>query len=175
MERAGFECLLSESEVQSKVAELAQQISQDYVGRNLLLLGILNGAALFLADLVRKITIPVEYDFVGFKSYSGSESQGHVEVTKELKSDVAGKNVIIVEDIIDTGRTLHQSGLMQSLARSGVADIKLCSLLDKPASRIHPVEIHYLGFTIENVFVVGYGLDHNGLYRNLPYIGIYRP
>jgi hypoxanthine phosphoribosyltransferase len=169
----GLVCLLSEADIQARIKEMAVEISREYAGDSLLTIGILNGAVLFLADLVRQIDIPLEYDFVGFRSYNGSVSNGPLEVTKRLKADVNGKRVLIVEDIIDTGRTLYESCLVDALIEKGAVDVRLCSLLDKPTRRTHHVDIHYTGFVIEDRFVVGYGLDYDGLYRNLPYIGCY--
>lgn len=169
----GLRVLFSETQIQDKVAELAEGIRAEYKGSSLLALGILNGSVLFLADLVRYLQIPLEYDFVGFASYDGSVSTGPLEVTKRLKSSVEGKRVLIVEDIIDTGRTLSQSNLIPELLSKGAIDVKLCSLLDKPARRTHHVQIDFTGYVIENHFVVGYGLDYNGMYRNLPFIGYF--
>lgn len=168
-----LQILFTERQIQDKVAELAREISREYENDSLLAVGILNGSALFLADLVRCLQIPLEYDFVGLSSYVGSESSGVIEVTRQLKTEVKGKRALIVEDIIDTGRTLAEGNLIASLLDKGAADVKLCSLLDKPSRRTHPVTIDFKGYEIENLFVVGYGLDYNGFYRNLPYIGYF--
>jgi len=170
-----FECLLSAADIQKRIKELAAEIDRDYGSDRIMAVGILNGAVLFMADLIRELTVPVEYDFVGFKSYVGSESNGDIEVTKRIKGDIAGKRILIVEDIIDTGRTLCESNLISKLIDKGAVDVKVCCLLDKPSRRTHTVNIHYTGFTIDDQFVVGYGLDYDGLYRNLPYIGIFDP
>lgn len=166
-------CLLSETDIQTRIGELAGEITRDYADSSLLVVGVLNGAVLFLADLIRQIDIPLEYDFIGLRSYNGSVSNGPLEVTRRLNTDVTGKRVLIVEDIIDTGRTLCESCIIDTIAANGAVDVRVCSLLDKPARRTHQICIDYTGFVIEDRFVVGYGLDYNGLFRNLPYVGCF--
>src|SRR6266567_554661 len=166
--------LLSAEAIQARVSELGAQISKDYPDHNepLLLVGVLKGAALFLADLVRAIDRPLEFDFVAIASYgAATRSSGEVRVLKDLESAVSGKHVIIVEDILDTGLTLRFSYLIESLKARQAASVKVCVLLDKPARRRVEVPVDYRGFVIEDRFVVGYGMDYAETYRNLPYIG----
>lgn len=167
--------LLTEEQITSRVRHLAEQISNDYRGRVLLLVGVLNGSFVFLADLARLLSIPAEIDFVSFSSYaSSSTSDGCVDTRLAISCDVIGKDVLIVEDIIDTGHTISRSGIVDRLRLSGASSVKLCSLLDKAAGRKADVTIDYLGFTIPDQFVVGYGMDYAGLYRYLPYVAILR-
>ena len=166
--------LLSSDVIQRRVAELGAEIAADYPdpGEPLLLVGVLKGAALFLADLVRAIDRPLEFDFVAIASYgAATRSSGEVRVLKDLESAVSGKHVIIVEDILDTGLTLRFSYLMESLRARQAASVKVCVLLDKPSRRRVDVQVDYRGFTIEDRFVVGYGMDYAEIYRNLPYVG----
>ncbi|MCE5315428.1 MAG: hypoxanthine phosphoribosyltransferase [Armatimonadota bacterium] len=165
--------LISEDRLLKRVGELGEQISADYAGKRLLLVGILKGSAIFLSDLIRKIDLVVDYDFIAVSSYGGDKhSSGVVRVLKDLDSDVRGRDVIIVEDIVDTGWTLRMSYLVENLLARGASSVKICALLDKPSRRRIDVAVDYPGFAIEGYFVVGYGLDSNGRYRNLPYIGI---
>lgn len=165
--------LLSADTVQRRVTELGEQISRDYPDPDepLLLVGVLKGAALFLADLVRAVDRPLEFDFVAIASYgAATKSSGEVRVLKDLESAVSGKHVIIVEDILDTGLTLRFSYLIESLKARQAASVKVCVLLDKPSRRRVEVPVDYCGFVIEDRFVVGYGMDYAETYRNLPYI-----
>lgn len=165
--------LISEEELQSRVSELGRQITDDYQGRSLLLVAVLKGSAIFLADLLRSIDLPVDYDFVAVSSYgSGSQTSGVVRLLKDVDTDIKGKDVIIVEDIVDTGWTLRLSYLIENLLARGAASVKVCALLDKPCRRKVDLGVDYTGFVIEDHFVVGYGLDYQGKYRNLPYVGI---
>jgi hypoxanthine phosphoribosyltransferase len=167
-------CLISAADLQRRVAELAARISADYRDRNLLVVGVLKGAFIFQADLVRALTIPVRCDFVKVSSYGlGTESSGTVRLQLDVSQPVAGADVLIVEDIIDTGTTT--SWLIEHIKRQGAASIKLCALLDKPARRRTTVPIAYLGFTIPDHFVVGYGIDYGERYRQLPYVGFIPP
>ena len=167
------EILLTPEQITERVGELGRQISKDYEGKDLLLVGILKGAFIFLADLVRSISIPVETDFVAISSYrSSTESVGIVKVVKDLDCDVEGKDVLIVEDIVDTGWTLKMSYLADNLYGRKAASVRVCTLLDKPDRRQVELDLDYVGFVIPNKFVVGYGLDFNGLHRNLPFIGV---
>ena len=167
------EILLTPEQIAGRVGELGRQISSDYEGKNLLLVGVLKGAFVFLADLARSISIPLELDFISISSYkSSTESGGIVNVVKDLECDVEGKHVLIVEDIVDTGWTLKMSYLADNLYARKAAGVGVCTLLDKPDRRQVAVELDYVGFVIPNKFVVGYGLDFNGLYRNLPFIGV---
>lgn len=170
------EVLIPEELLQARVSQLGKQISRDYEGRPLLLVGILKGAAIFLADLVRAIDAPVDYDFVALSSYrDGTRSSGEVRVVKDLDANVEGRDVLIVEDIVDTGWTLRLSYIEDKLKSRNASSVKVCALLDKPSRREVDVTIDYCGFVVEDQFVVGYGLDLGGRYRNLPYIGILKP
>ena len=167
--------LVSEEELKAKVAELGAQISRDYEGKNLVLVSILKGSVVFMADLMRAVSIPCSIDFMVVSSYGGSNTvtSGLVKIIKDLDGDLSGKDVLIVEDILDSGVTLHY--LMQILAARGANSIRLCTLLSKPERRKINVDVDYLGFEIPDEFVVGYGLDYAEKYRNLPYIGVLKP
>ena len=165
------EVLLSEGDVDTKIAEIGAAISKDYEGQSVTLVCILKGATFFACELAKRITIPVEMEFMRCSSYGNkTESSGDVKITQDLDAPIRGKNVIVVEDIIDSGRTL--SSLFKVLNSRGPASLKLCSLLDKPDRRVTEVKVDYTGFEIPDVFVVGYGLDYAQKYRNLPYIGV---
>lgn len=162
-------CLLTKEEIAQKVAELGKQISQDYEGKKLVVVGILKGAVLFLSDLIREITVPLTLDFMAVSSYgSSTESSGVVRILKDLDKSIENKDVLIVEDIIDSGLTLKY--LVENLTARKPNSVKVCTLLDKPARRQINVDVDYNGFIIPDEFAVGYGLDYNGLYRNLPAI-----
>jgi hypoxanthine phosphoribosyltransferase len=168
------EVLLSGDEVQARVAELGAQLAADYDGRDPVLVSVLKGSIIFLADLVRAMPIPLSIDLMEVSSYgSSTESSGQVRILKDLSTPIEGREVIVVEDIIDTGLTLNY--LLRYLHDKGPASIRICCLLDKPARRLAPIEIDYRGFTIADRFVIGYGLDYAERYRNLPYIGVLRP
>jgi hypoxanthine phosphoribosyltransferase len=168
------EVLLSGDEVQARVAELGAQLAADYEGRDPVLVSVLKGSIIFLADLVRAMPIPLSIDLMEVSSYgSSTESSGQVRILKDLSTPIEGREVIVVEDIIDTGLTLNY--LLRYLHDKGPASIRICCLLDKPARRLAPIEIDYRGFTIADRFVIGYGLDYAERYRNLPYIGVLRP
>ncbi|MEX0626890.1 MAG: hypoxanthine phosphoribosyltransferase [Chloroflexota bacterium] len=168
------EVLLSGEEVQTRVAELGAQLAADYEGREPVLVSVLKGSIIFLADLVRAMPIPLSIDLMEVSSYGTStESSGQVRILKDLSTSIEGREVIVVEDIIDTGLTLNY--LLRYLHDKGPASIRICCLLDKPARRLAPIEIDYRGFTIADRFVIGYGLDYGERYRNLPYIGVLRP
>lgn len=167
--------LITEEQIQQRVQQLGKQITQDYsnMERPLLLVGVLKGAALFLADLVRAIERPVEFDFVAVSSYGkATHTSGEVRLLKDLDSSVSGKDVLIVEDILDTGLTLRFSYLIENIRNRHATSVGVCVLLDKPARRKVSIEVNYCGFQIEDYFVVGYGMDYAEQYRNLPYIGI---
>ncbi len=168
------EVLVSEEQIRLKVAELGERISADYEGRAVTLVSVLKGALPFMADLMRAMRIPVQIDLMEVSSYGGTttESTGLVRILKDLSSSIAGKDVLIVEDIIDTGLTLNY--LLRYLRGKNPSSIKICALLDKPARRLVEINIDYLGFTIPDEFVVGYGLDFGEYYRNLPFIGVLR-
>jgi hypoxanthine phosphoribosyltransferase len=168
------EVLLTGDEVQARVLELGAQVAADYEGRDPVLVSVLKGSIIFLADLVRATPIPLSIDLMEVSSYGAStESSGQVRILKDLSSSIAGRDVLVVEDIIDTGLTLNY--LLRYLHDKGPASIRICCLLDKPARRLAPIEIDYRGFTIPDRFVIGYGLDYGEHYRNLPYIGVLRP
>ena len=169
------EAIISRERLRERIEELGRQITLDYAGGPLFLLGILKGSAIFLADLIREIDLVVDYDFVALSSYGGdTDTSGVVRILKDTTVDVRGRDVLIVEDIVDTGWTLRMSYLAENLLARGAASVKVCALLDKPGRRCVPVNIDYRGFQIEDEFVVGYGLDHEGRFRNLPFIGVLR-
>lgn len=166
--------LYSAAEVAERVRELGRAISSDYAGSEVVLICVLKGSFVFAADLVRAIDLPVRIEFFGVKSYgAATTSSGVVQITLDLAHPIEGRHVLVVEDIVDTGLTL--SYLSEQLRARGPASLKICSLLHKPARMQRPVAIDYLGFTIDDVFVVGYGLDYAERYRNLPYIGVLQP
>ena len=176
MEDDVAQVLLTEAVIKQRVAELGAQISADYAGKDLMLVCILKGANIFLADLVREITIPLSYDFVAVSSYGAdTKSSGVVRILKDLDESVESKHVLVVEDIVDTGLTLRLSYLLENLRSRRAASVKICTLLDKPSRRRMDVPVDYFGFRVEDQFVIGYGLDYAGMYRNLPYIGILKP
>jgi hypoxanthine phosphoribosyltransferase len=168
------EILLSHEQIRARVAELGAELAADYAGRDPVLVSVLKGSIIFLADLVRAMDVPLSIDLMEVSSYGAStESSGQVRILKDLSSSIEGRNVIVVEDIIDTGLTLNY--LLRYLHDRGPASVRVCCLLDKPARRLAPIEIDYRGFTIPDRFVIGYGLDYDERYRNLPYIGVLRP
>ena len=163
--------MLSEEELAGRIKELGAEISKDYEGEEIFLVGILKGAAFFATELAKRITVPVIIDFMSTSSYgAGTASSGEFRITKELDLDMTGKNVLIAEDIIDSGNTL--SYLLQYFKDKGAKSVRLATMLDKPDRREVDVKVDYNGFTIPDEFVVGYGLDYDQRYRNLPYIGI---
>jgi len=163
-----LELLISEEEIRKKVKELAEQINRDYKDKKPILIGVLKGAFIFMADLIRELKIPVKVEFVRLKSYAGTETTGKVEVKLDIEENVKGKDVIVVEDIIDSGITIDF--LTKKLIEKGVKSVAICALLDKPERRVVNVRVDYVGFKIPNKFVVGYGLDFNEKYRELPAI-----
>ncbi len=168
------EVLISEEEIAAKVLEIASAISEKYKGKPLLVIGVLKGANVFVADLIRKIDIPMTLDFMAISSYGASTvSSGAVRILKDLDEDIKGMHVVVVEDIIDTGLTL--SYLTKNLKSRGALSIEICTLLDKPERRTAPIEVHYKGFDIPDEFVVGYGIDFAEKFRNLPYVGVLKP
>lgn len=166
----GVSVFIDTVKLQKRVAELATEISGDYADRDLFMVGLLKGSFVFLADLIRKISIPAEVDFMAATSYVGKKSSGNLIILKNLNESVAGKHVLIVEDIIDTGLTLSE--VYQRLLLEQPASLRICTLLDKPARREKEVPITYTGFSIPDEFVIGYGIDYDERYRWLPYIGI---
>lgn len=167
--------LVSEEQLQNKVAELGAQISRDYEGRDLLMVSILKGSVVFMADLMRAVKIPCSIDFMVVSSYGGANtmSTGLVKIVKDLDADLTGKDVLIVEDILDTGITL--SHLLPVLRMRNPRSVRLCTILSKPSRRKAEIEPDYLGFEVPDEFVVGYGLDYDEKYRNLPYVGVLKP
>ena len=165
------EILITEEALQARVAELGAQISKDYEGDSVYLVCILKGGVFFTTELAKHITVPVNIDFMSVSSYGGeTTSSGIVRIVKDLDTPIEGKNVLIAEDIIDTGRTLAY--LMEHLKQRKPKSLKLCTLLDKPERRVSDVKVDYTGFEIPDEFVVGYGLDYDQRYRNLPYVGV---
>lgn len=166
--------LFSEEELRRRVRELGAQITADYAGKEPVLVSVLRGSYIFMADLTRCIDLPCTVDFMSVSSYGkGTKSSGQVQITKDLSDDIEGKDLIVVEDILDSGNTLYY--LLQILEARKPASIRLCTLLDKPERRVKEVDVTYRGFQIPDAFVVGYGLDYAEKYRNLPYIGILKP
>ena len=163
--------LIPEDKVDERIAQLGEQISQDYAGRQVHLIGILKGSIFFICELAKRITVPVTLDFMSVSSYgAGTKSSGVVKLIKDLDEPIEGKDVLVVEDIIDSGHTL--SYLLKNLSSRNPASIRLCTLLDKPERREVDVDVDYQGFRIPDEFVIGYGLDYDQRYRNLPYIGV---
>ena len=165
------EVLISEEVVEERISELAEQISKEYEGKDLHIICILKGSIFFTCELAKRITVPVTLDFMSVSSYgSDTKSSGVVRIVKDLDESIKGKDVIVIEDIVDSGNTL--SYLLEMLNDRKPASLKLCTLLDKPERRRKPVHVDYTGFQIPDEFVVGYGLDYDQKYRNLPYVGI---
>jgi len=168
------EVLIEGDVLQARIDELGAQISADYEDRDLLLVGVLKGAVFFMADLMRRLTVPCEIDFMAISSYGDStDSSGVVRILKDLDINIEGRHVLVVEDIIDSGLTL--SYLIRNLEARGPATLEICALLTKPERREIDVPVRYVGFEIPNRFVIGYGLDFAELYRNLPYVGVLDP
>ena len=174
LERDVSEILIDPGALQRRIGELGGELSADYDGRDLLLVGVLKGAVFFMADLMRKITVPCEIDFMAISSYgAATDSSGIVRILKDLDISIEGRHVLIVEDIIDSGLTL--SYLMRTLEAREPATLEICALMTKPERRQIDVEVRYVGFEIPNRFVIGYGLDFGERYRNLPYVGVLHP
>ncbi len=174
LQRAVGEVLIDEESLQRRIGELGEEISNDYAGRDLLLVGVLKGSVFFLSDLMRQLTVPCEIDFMAISSYGAStDSSGVVRILKDLDINIEGRHVLVVEDVIDSGLTL--SYLIRNLEARGPATLEICALLTKPARREIDVPVRYIGFEIPNRFVIGYGLDFAERYRNLPYVGVLDP
>jgi len=166
--------LYTEEQLRSRVREVGAQITADYAGREPLLISVLRGSYIFMADLTRAIGLDVTVDFMAVSSYgAGTVSSGQVEIKKDLSDSIEGKDLIIVEDILDSGNTLYY--LMDVLRARKPASIRICALMDKPERRVKPITADYVGFTIPDAFIVGYGLDYAEKYRNLPYVGVLKP
>ena len=162
--------LISEKEIVERCRELGAQISKDYEGKQPMIIGLLKGSVPFMAELIKYITVECEIDFMAVSSYSGTESMGDVKIVKDLDHSIKGMDVLVVEDIVDTGKTLKK--VKDLLYSKEANDVKIVSLLDKPDRRIVEIDAEYVGFKIPNEFVIGFGLDFNQKYRNLPYVGV---
>jgi hypoxanthine phosphoribosyltransferase len=168
------EILISAEQITTRLAEIGAEITRDYAGRQVLLVGVLKGAFILMADLARHIDVPVDFDFMAVSSYgSATQTSGVVRILKDLDLDIAGRHVIVVEDIVDSGLTLNY--LLRNLRARGPASLEVMSLLSKPDQARVDVPVRYQGFAVPNVFVVGYGLDYDERYRNLPYVGTLKP
>lgn len=166
--------LFSAEQIQKRVKEMGEEISRDYEGGEIFAICLLKGSILFTSDLIRHLNVPVVLDTMRVSSYGGGlVSKGSVKILSDLDADITGKDVLVIEDIVDTGRTLRRT--LDVLSVRHPKSLKVCSLLDKPSRRVTPIDIAYLGFTIEDLFVVGYGLDYDEYYRDLPYIGLLDP
>jgi hypoxanthine phosphoribosyltransferase len=168
-----LEPLITEERLRARIAEMGRDITRDYAGRSLVVVAVLKGSFVFVADLVRAVALPLEVEFIGIRSYTGTSSGGVVQITQDLSRPIAGEHVLLVEDVVDSGLTM--SYLLDNLSTRRPASVQVCALLEKPARAKVKVPIAYRGFEIPDEFVVGYGLDVDGRYRNLPYVGIYRP
>ena len=175
MEKDIQEVMLTEAQIQARIEELGKILSEDYRDKNPVVLGVMKGVVIFYADMIRKINVPCQMDFMWISSYEGTDSTGSITVKRDISTDIKGRHVLILEDIFDTGNSL--SFVHEHLMAKEPASLKICTLLDKPSRRKPGVtlEADYVGFTIPNAFVVGYGLDYNEYYRNLPYVGILKP
>jgi hypoxanthine phosphoribosyltransferase len=165
--------LFSDRQIARRIRELSAQIERDFTGRETVVVSLLNGTVMFLADLIRHLSLPLRLDFIGVSSYGAGTESGDLVVTKELRLDVRGRDVLLVDDILDTGKTIHK--VRAKLRALKPRRIKICVLLDKTARRVEPVEADYVGFEIDDFFVVGYGLDFAERYRNLPFVGVLHP
>ena len=169
------EVLLTEQQIKDRVAELGRELSQEYEGKKPVVVGVLKGVVVFYADMIRQLTVPCQLDFMWISSYKGTSSSGKMQVRQDVSADIKGRHVLILEDIFDTGNSLDYT--YKHLMTKEPASIKICTLLDKPERRNPAVTLQadYVGFTIPNEFVVGYGLDYDEKYRNLPYVGVLKP
>lgn len=170
--RTGIDVLISEADLRARIATLGAEIARDYAGRSLVVIGVLKGSFIFLADLVRAIDLPIAVDFIGISSYQGIRSTGVVQITSDLSRPIEGKEVLLVEDIVDTGLTMKY--LLENLGTRKPASIRIAALLEKPSRAQVKIPIDYRGFVIGDEFVVGYGLDWDGKMRNLPFVGVPR-
>lgn len=175
MEKDIQEILLSESQIKARIEELGKVLTEDYRDKNPVVVGVLKGVAIFYSDMIRQIKVPCQMDFMCISSYKGNKSSGNTNVRLDLAADIKDRHVLILEDIYDTGNSLNY--LVNYLKMKQPASLKICTLLDKPGGRKPGITLQadYVGFTIPNAFVVGYGLDYNELYRNLPFVGILKP
>ena len=173
MENCIEKVLLTEDQIQARIRELGEELSREYADKDPVFVGVLKGVVVFYADMVRRITVPCQFDFMWISSYSGTESTCKMEVKRDISADIKGRHVVILEDIFDTGNSLQYT--YEHLLKKEPASLKICTLLDKPERRVKPIASDYCGFTIPDAFVVGYGLDYAERYRNLPYVGILKP
>ena len=175
MERDIKTILLSEEQIRNRIAELGRELMADYADKEPVFVGVLKGVVVFFADMIRAFPAPCQLDFMWISSYAGTQSTGNMLVRQDLSSDITGRHVVILEDILDTGRSLKFT--YDHLVSKGAASVRICTLLDKPEGRVpgYDIQADYVGFTIPNEFVVGYGLDYNEKYRNLPFVGILKP
>ena len=175
MEKDIQEILISEEQLRSRIAELGEELTRDYAGKDPIIVGVLKGVVVFYADMIRQIKVPCQMDFMWISSYQGTDSTGQMVVKRDVAGEVKGRHVLILEDIYDTGNSLDFT--YRHLLAKEPASLKICTLLDKPERRNPNVTVQadYVGFTVPNEFVVGYGLDYNEHYRNLPYVGILKP
>ena len=175
MEKYIEKVLITEQQLKDRIRELGEELSREYEGKNPIIIGVLKGVVVFYADMVRQITVPCQFDFMWVSSYHGTESTGKMDVKRDISTDIKGRHVLILEDIFDTGNSLNFT--YNHLLSKEPASLKICTLLDKPEGRNPQVtlEADYTGFKIPNEFVVGYGLDFNEYYRNLPYVGVLKP
>lgn len=169
------EILITEEEIRTRIAELGEQLSADYAGKNPVIVGVLKGVVVFYADMIRQIKVPCQMDFMWISSYEGTETTGNMVVKRDVAGDLKGRHVLILEDIFDTGTSLDFT--YHHLLEKEPASLKICTFLDKPSRRKPGIDLKadYVGFTVPNAFVVGYGLDYNEYYRNLPYVGVLKP
>lgn len=175
MERDIEKILLTEEQIQNRIAELGEILTKEYADKDPIVVGVLKGVVVFYADMIRAIKVPCQMDFMWISSYAGTDSTGNMLVRKDISSDIKGRHVLILEDIFDTGNSLDFT--YRHLLSKEPASVKICTLLDKPSRRKEGIDLKadYVGFTVPNAFVVGYGLDYNEHYRNLPYVGILKP
>ena len=175
MESAIAEVLFSEEQIKARIHEMAEVLNKEYAGKNPIVVGVLKGVVIFYADMIRELRVPCQMDFMWISSYSGTSSTGNMQVKKDVSADITGRHVLILEDIYDTGRSLDFT--YKHLMSKNPASLKICTLLDKPERRDPAVTLvpDYTGFVIPNKFVVGYGLDFDEYYRNLPYVGVLKP
>jgi hypoxanthine phosphoribosyltransferase len=165
--------LITEAQIARRIRSLSAQVERDFHGREMVVVSLLNGTVMFLADLIRHLSLPLRLDFIGVSSYGSGTTSGELVFTKELRLDVRGRDVLLVDDILDTGRTMKR--VLANLDKLKPRRIKTCVLLDKPARRVEKVRADYVGFTIPDLFVIGYGLDYAERYRNLPFVGVLKP
>jgi hypoxanthine phosphoribosyltransferase len=165
--------LITRPQIARRVRELSQEIERDFHGHEMVVVSLLNGTVMFLADLIRHLSLPLRLDFIGVSSYGAGTESGDLVFTKELRLDVRGRDILLVDDILDTGKTMKR--VLGKLSQLKPRRLKICVLLDKPARRIETVQADYVGFTIPDLFVVGYGLDYAERYRNLPFVGVLHP